>query len=127
MLKTNAGHIAKTFTQRLTCSSCKENHPTPLHGYTPNNKSKADGNQTGDGGGNLKNNFAGFSNDLKCASMTGKTESKVISMCIVPVMVKHEYGKVMITTYAMLGNCSQGSFIHDKELGFHGPWHEDHL
>ena len=54
------GHNAKTCTQRLTCSSCKGNHPTPLHGYTPNKKSKADGNQTVDGGGNLKNNFAGF-------------------------------------------------------------------
>ena len=32
-------------------------------------------------------------------------------------------GKDMITTYAMLGNCSQGSFIHDnlvKEFGVHG-------
>ena len=54
------GHNAKTCTQRLTCSSCKGNHSTPLHGYTPNKKSKADGNQTVDGGGNLKNNFAGF-------------------------------------------------------------------
>ena len=30
--------------------------------------------------------------------MTGKTESKVISMCIVPVKVKHEDGKDPITT-----------------------------
>ena len=76
-----------------------------------------------DGGGNLKNNFAGFNNDFKCSSMTGKTGSKVISMCIVPVKVKHGDGKDMITTYAMFDNCSQGSFIHDnlvKELGVHG-------
>ena len=117
------GHNAKTCTQPLTCSSCKGNHPTPLHGYTPNKKSKTNGNQTVDRGGNLKNNFAGFNNDLKCASMTGKTGSKVISMCIVPVKVKHGDGKDMITTYAMLDNSSQGSFIHDslvKELGVHG-------
>ena len=43
--------------------------------------------------------------------MTGKTGSNMISMCIVPVEVKHRDGKDMITTYAMLGNCSQGSFI----------------
>ena len=43
-----------------------------------------------DGEGNLKSNFAGFSNDLKCASITGKTESEVISMCIVPVKVKQD-------------------------------------
>ena len=55
--------------------------------------------------------------------MTGKTGSNMISMCIVPVEVKHRDGKDMITTYAMLGNCSQGSFIHVslvKELGAHG-------
>ena len=92
------GHNAKTCTQRLTCSSCKGNHPTPLHGYTPNKKSKRDGNQAVDGEGNLKSNFAGFNNDLKCASMTGKTESKVISMSIVPVKVKHKDGKDTITT-----------------------------
>ena len=117
------GHNAKTCTPRLTCSSCKGNHPTPLHGYAPNKKSETDGNQAVDGERNLKSNFAGFNNDLKCASMTRKTESKVISMCIVPVKVKHEDGKDTITTYAMLDNCSQGYFIHNnlvKELGFHG-------
>ena len=117
------GHNAKTCTQRLTCSSCKGNHPTFLHGYTPNKKSKTDGNQAVDGEGNIKSNFAGFNNDLKCASMIGKTGSKVISMCIVPAKVKHETDKDTITTYAMLDNCSQGSFIHDnlvKELGVNG-------
>ena len=47
----------------------------------------------------------------------------MISLCIVPVKIKHGDGKDMITTYAMLDNCSQGSFIHDnvvKELGVHG-------
>ena len=63
--------------------------------------------------GNLKSNFAGFNNDLKCASMTGKTGSKVIGLCIVPVKVKCEDSKNTITTYTMLDNCSQGSFIHD--------------
>ena len=66
-----------------------------------------------DGEGNLKSNFAGFNNDLKCASMTGKTGSKVIGLCIVPVKVKREDSKNTITTYTMLDNCSQGSFIHD--------------
>ena len=85
-------------------------------------KSKTDGNQAVNGEGNLKSNIAGFNNDFKCASMTGKTESKVISMCIVPVRMKHEDSKDTITTYAMLDNCSQGSFIHNlvKELGVHG-------
>ena len=67
-----------------------------------------------DGEGNLKSNFAGLNDYLKYASMTRKTESKVISMCILPVKVKHEDGKDAITTYAMLNNCSQGSFVHDN-------------
>ena len=66
-------------TQQLTCSSCKGIHQTPLHGYAPNKKSKTDGNQTVDGGRNLTNNFAGFNNDLTCASMARETGSKVIS------------------------------------------------
>ena len=104
--------LKKTCTQRLICSSCKWNHPTLLHGYTPNKKSKTNGNDAVDGGGNLKNNFAGFNNDLKCANMTGKTGSKVISICIVPVKVKHGDGKNTITTYTMLDNCCQGLFIY---------------
>ena len=47
----------------------------------------------------------------------------MISMCIVPVKLKHEHGANEVTTYAMLDNCSQGSFIHDsvvKKLGVTG-------
>ena len=38
-------------------------------------------------------------------------------MCIVPVKVKYGDSKDMITTYAMLDNCSQSPFIHDQGLG----------
>ena len=95
------GHNAKTCAQRLTCTICKGNHTTPLHGYAPNKTPKKDGSQKIDGGENLKNNFAGFSNDLKCVSVSGKAGSKVISMWIVPVKVQHNDGKGMIQTYAM--------------------------
>ena len=40
----------------------------------------ADGNQTVDGEGNLKSKFSDLNSDLKCAGMTGKTGSKVISI-----------------------------------------------
>ena len=55
--------------------------------------------------------------------MTGKRGSKVISLSIVPMKTKHGNGKDMITTYAMMDNHCQGSFIHDNlvnELGVHG-------
>lgn len=72
-----------------------------------------DGNQTVDGGVNLKNNFAAFKKDSKFASKERKT-SKVNSMCIVPVKIKHWDDKSMIRTYAMLDVYSQGSFVHNN-------------
>ena len=41
------GHNAKICTQQLTCSSCKGNHPTLLHGHTPNKKSKTGESNSG--------------------------------------------------------------------------------
>ena len=38
----------------------------------------------------------------------------MICMCVVPVKVKHEHVANEVTTYAMLDNPSQGSFIHDS-------------
>ena len=119
----------KTCAQRWTCSIHKGNHATPLHGYAPNKTPKKDGSRKISGGENLKNNFACFNSDLKCASASGKAVPKVISMCIVLVRVQHKDGKGMIQTYAMLDNCSQGSFIHEnlvKEIGVCGM-HENHL
>ena len=59
---------------------------------------------------------------MKCASTTAKSGSKLISMCIVPVKIKHGVNNKTATTHAMLDNCSQGSFILGsvvKKLGIH--------
>ena len=37
-------------------------------------------------------------------------------MYIVPVIIKYENNGKQITTYAMLDNCSQGSFVHQAIL-----------
>ena len=117
-------HNARTCTRWLSCSSCKGNPPTPLHRYIPKViKDKADGSQNNSDSGNIKSNYATLDNDVKCASTTAKSGSKVISMCIVPVKIKHGDINKMVTTYAMLGNCSQHSFILDstiKKLGIQG-------
>ena len=117
-------HNAKTCTRQLSFSSCKGNHPTPLHGYMPKvMKDKADGSQDNSDSGNIKSNYATLDNDVKCASTTAKSGSKDINMCIVPVKIKHEDSKEMVTSYAMLDNCSQGSFTLDstiKKLGIQG-------
>ena len=54
--------------------------------------------------------------DVKCASALGKSGSKVIIMCIVPVSIKYKNNDKQITTYAMLDNCSHGSFVHEAVL-----------
>ena len=44
-------------------------------------------------------------------------------MCSVPVSIKYKNNDKQITTYAMLDNCSQGSFVHEdvlKQLGVKG-------
>ena len=118
------GHNAKTCTSNLMCSSCKGNHPTPLHVYVPKDKRSTDGGDQDPKKTDevLKNSCAGL-DDLKCAATSKEHESNVISMCVVPVKGKHEHGANEVTTYAMLDNCSQGSFIHDsivKKLGITG-------
>ena len=83
-------HNARTCTRWLSCSSCKGNHPTPLHGCIPKvMKDKADGSQDNSNSGNIKSNYAMLDNDVKCASTTAKSGSKVIIMCTVPVKIKH--------------------------------------
>ena len=117
-----SSHNAKTCTRRLTCSSWKGNHPTHLHEYIPKvMKDKSDGSQDNGDSGNIKSNYATLDNDVKCA--TAKSGSTVISMCIVPVKIKHGDNNKMVTVYAMLDNCSQGSFTLStvvKKLGIQG-------
>ena len=60
---------------------------------------------------------------VKCASVKGKLDTEVISMCVVPVWVGHRSSKKMVKAYAMLDNCSQRSFIKDEiieDLGVSG-------
>ena len=51
---------------------------------------------------------------MTCA--TTKMKSRVVSMCIVPVKVRHVHSGREIQTYAMLDCCSQGTFINNTDL-----------
>ena len=103
------GHNSKTCTSKLMCSGYKGNHPTPLYGYVPRDKRITDGGDQDPKKSEeaLKNSFAGF-DYLKCAATSIEHGSNVISMCVVPVKVKHKHGANEVTTYAMLDNRSQG-------------------
>ena len=65
------------------------------------------------------NNFAEM--DLKCAS--AGIPAKIISMCVVPVIIGHVGTKKEVSTLAMLDKYSQGTFMKEsikKKLGISG-------
>ena len=59
---------------------------------------------------------------MTCA-VNCKFDVEVISMCVVPIKIPHQNYKETIRNYAMLGNCSQESFIKQdllRMLGVYG-------
>ena len=40
----------------------------------------------------------------------------MVSVCVVPVTVKHKNSSREVTTFAMLDNCSQGTFVKEDLL-----------
>ena len=107
-------HNAKSCKQQLLCRLCFELHPTGMHDYMKK--------KTNEDRDNAQPRESG-TDAVKCASVNGKLEAEVIRMCIVPVWVCHKSSSKMVKTYAMLDNCSQGSFIKEEiieELGITG-------
>ena len=51
---------------------------------------------------------------VKCASVKGKLDTEVTSMCVVPVWVGHRNSRKMVKTFAILDNYIQGTFIKDE-------------
>ena len=45
---------------------------------------------------------------------TVNMSSEVISMCVVPVMVRHKLSNHIVKTYAMLDTCSQATFAKEN-------------
>ena len=52
--------------------------------------------------------------DFHCATVN--MSSEVISMCVVPVMVRHKLSTHVVKTYAMLNTCSQAAFAKENLL-----------
>ena len=107
-------HNARSCKQRLVCRECFELHPTGMYDYMKR--------KTNEDHDNIQPRESG-TDTIKCASVNGKLHAQVISMCIVAVWVGHKSSNKMVKTYAMLDNCSQGSFIKEaitEELGITG-------
>ena len=95
----SSDYNAKSCKRRRVCAICKEKHATGLHGYKHPRKGKLEDNSTN-------------SNENSTISAKTKMKSRVVSMCIVPVKVRHVHSGKEIQTYAMLDCCSPGTFIN---------------
>ena len=101
----SVNHNVRNCKNRKEYNVYKKRHPISLHGYEAE-KSKAkqqDGNSSKESKVNLN-----------CA--TANTKS-LISMCVVPVLVRHKLSNYIVKTYAMLDGCSQATFMQNKLLG----------
>ena len=97
-------HTARSGKNRRTCKICKENHPTGLHGFMFKKKSKSSNDGTDANDSTVKSNFAGI-------GFATATLSQVISMCVVPIRVKHTDSDEEVKTFALLDTGSQGTFV----------------
>ena len=101
-------HNAKNCSKRRFCSKvCNGKHPTTLHGYI---RKKVD---------NTQHQFNSEARDEKkdgevaaCASIN--TRMEVISMCVVPVKLRHGGSGQTLKTYTILDSCSLGTFILER-------------
>ena len=96
---TSSDHNERSCKQSRVSKICKEKHPTGLRGYKHPRKGKLEDNSTN-------------SNENSMACATTKMKSRVVSMGIVPVKVRHVHSGNEFQTYAMLGCCIQGTFIN---------------
>jgi len=102
------------------CNICEAEHPTLLHGYqkkratidtlisenvlNSNERSKA-----------LERN----EKEIPLENFNVKEiENSQVNMCVVPICVK--YNEKCVLTYAMLDNCSTGTFIDEELLSLLG-------
>ena len=97
-------HNGRNCPRRRICCVCNENHPTGLHGHKPKNKESVAG-----GSQSSEEKSTDSRRKIACASTT--IQEDVISMCVVPVKVKHKDSNFVHSTFAMLDNCSQGCFV----------------
>lgn len=57
-------------------------------------------------------------NGVRKVVNVNKLSNDFVSMCLVPVYVKFQQNNIM--TYALLDNCSQGTFIDEELLSYLG-------
>ena len=104
----SSNHSAKTCSKKIICEECKNYHPTALQGYQYKKQNKPpakndDGKKEETQISNRSTETEDFSND----SINQGTS--MVSMCVVPVTVKHKNSSREVKTLPILDNCSQGT------------------
>ena len=109
-------HLIKDCKRRKSCSVCKEDHPTILHGFRKkkdedkDNKKKKDEESTENSEDNTTINN-GCTEVISCNSM-----KRFVGMSIVSVELSHPSSQSVIRTFALLDNCSEGTFVLNEVL-----------
>ena len=108
-------HTARHCNQRRACKVFNEKHPMSLHGFKLKKKTNqravndAPDQSSTSQDGVLKSNVIVCDKNIACAST--KISAQVVSMCVVPFVIKHKDSTKEIITHAVLDSCSQGTFI----------------
>ena len=104
-------HTAGTCNNRRVCMVCQGKHPSGLHGFKMKSKKTSDDDtdKTGEQPEGMKRNCVGIKN---VATIVGE----VISMCVVPVRLRHFNSQKEVKMFALLDSCSQGTFVTERIL-----------
>ena len=100
---------SKICNKRRKCKIYDGKHPTVLHGLEIKKKDKNKHENNNEENKEVKSNDTG----VNCASLK---VNQIISMCVVPVQVRLKGSGSVVETWAMLDNCSQGSFVKTNLL-----------
>ena len=103
------GHRSRGCSRKRTCKTCSRRHPTGLHVYNFKPTSQKSENATCD-----KSTETSAATMATIAAHTSlkETQDFVGSLPIVPVILRSSEAELI--TYAMLDNCSTGTFILEE-------------
>ena len=101
-------HYSRVCTNRMTCSVCSKFHPTSLHDPTMGSKDEVSEEEP---------------TKISSCSVQHKGEvGSSISLCIVPVYVKHkDYPERERLVYAMIDNDCTGCFVTNETVSLLAP------
>ena len=100
-------HNAKNCSKRRFCKVYNGKHPNTLHGYVRKKVNNTHHQCNSEASEERKDGEV-------AAYASLNTGMEVISMCVVPVKLRHGDSGKTLRTYALLHSCSQGIFISES-------------